>query len=59
MPYSRDGYLERAEECVRFANSTKDKMLSADLLKLRQTYLRLAEHASLRDDNGAQPTPKT
>lgn len=55
MPYSSNGYEERAEECVRLANMAKDKMVQADLLKLRQTYLavakRLKELASPSRDN--------
>ncbi|HEX2592862.1 MAG TPA: hypothetical protein VHL34_15275 [Rhizomicrobium sp.] len=43
MPYSSNGYRTRAEECVRLANMTKDPMLSAELLKLRQSYLTIAE----------------
>lgn len=43
MPYSAGGYEERAEECVRLANLTKDEMLCQQLLRLRQTYLRTAE----------------
>ena len=43
MPYSANGYIRRAEECVRLANLTKDEMLSAELLKLRQSYLTIAE----------------
>jgi hypothetical protein len=43
MPYSPDGYRARAEECVRLANLTSDTMLSAELLKLRQSYLVIAE----------------
>jgi len=43
MPYSPAGYAARAEECVRLANLTQDPMLSAELLKLRQSYLVIAE----------------
>jgi hypothetical protein len=43
MPYSQAGYLARAEECVRLANMTKDPMLSAELLKLRQSYTIIAD----------------
>jgi hypothetical protein len=42
LPYSATGYERRAEECVRLANLTKDEMLSAELLKLRQSYLVIA-----------------
>lgn len=43
MPYSSEGYQARAEECVRLANLTTDQMLSAELLKLRQSYLVVSE----------------
>lgn len=42
MTFSPSGYLARAEECVRLANLTKDMMISAELLKLRQIYLKIA-----------------
>ena len=41
--YSSDGYRARAEECVRLANLATDALVQADLLKLRQTYLQIAE----------------
>lgn len=40
---SVEGYEVRAEECVRLANMAQDDMVRAELLKLRQTYLRVAE----------------
>ena len=43
MPYSVEGYEDRAQECVRLAGDTKDPMLRTELLKLRQTYLTVAE----------------
>ena len=43
MPYSVEGYAERAEECVRLANQANDPMIRMELLKLRQTYLTIAE----------------
>ena len=43
MPYTVEGYEKRAEECVRLASDTKDPMLRTELLKLRQTYLNVAE----------------
>jgi len=43
MPYTVEGYEHRAEECVRLASATKDPMLRTELLKLRQTYLTVAE----------------
>ena len=36
-------YLERAEECAQLANRTKDHTLRADMLILRQKYLKTAE----------------
>jgi hypothetical protein len=44
--YSPKGYEARAEECVRLANLAKDPLVQADLLKLRQTYLVIAERLS-------------
>jgi hypothetical protein len=32
-----------AQECVRLANLSKDEVVRAELLKLRQDYLRSAE----------------
>lgn len=43
MPYTIEGYEDRAQECVRLASGTKDPMLRTELLKLRQTYLNIAE----------------
>jgi len=43
MPYTVEGYEDRAQECVRLASSTEDSMLRTELLKLRQTYLNVAE----------------
>lgn len=43
MPYTASGYAWRAAECARLAASTADEMLQQELLRLRQTYLRLAE----------------
>lgn len=42
MPVSPAGYRARAEECVQLANLTEDKILSADILRLRQSYLEAA-----------------
>lgn len=50
MPYSPAGYAARAEECVRLANLTKDPMLSAELLKLRQSYITIADRLTQRAD---------
>ncbi|MEJ0028342.1 MAG: hypothetical protein WDN01_20130 [Rhizomicrobium sp.] len=43
MPYSVEGYADRAQECVTLANQAKDPMIRMELLKLRQTYLTIAE----------------
>jgi len=43
MAYSVQGYTNRAEECVELANLAKDSMIRMELLKLRQTYLTIAE----------------
>ena len=40
MPKIQEGH---AEECVRLANMTNDDVVRAELLKLRQVYLRSAE----------------
>lgn len=42
MKFTGQGYESRAEECVRLANMTRDEMIQAELLKLRQTYLKIA-----------------
>ena len=34
---------DRAEECVKLANQASDQMIRMELLKLRQTYLTIAE----------------
>lgn len=43
MPYTVEGYENRARECVTLAGATQDPMLRTELLKLRQTYLTVAE----------------
>lgn len=43
MPYSVEGYADRADECVKLANLAQDAMVRMELLKLRQTYLNIAE----------------
>lgn len=47
MPYTALGYAGRAAECARLAALTADEMLQQELLRLRQTYLRLAEKLGL------------
>lgn len=43
MPYGPDGYQARAQECVRLANQAMDPMVQMELLRLRQTYLAIAD----------------
>ena len=43
MIYTADGYETRARECVALANQAKDDLIQRELLKLRQTYLVIAE----------------
>jgi hypothetical protein len=43
MPYSVSGYEQRARECVDLANKAQDQLIRMELLKLRQTYLTIAE----------------
>jgi hypothetical protein len=50
--YSSNGYAARAEECVRLANLTTDRMVQADLLRLRQTYLMVASRLAQVADAG-------
>ena len=59
MPYSAGGYENRAEECVRLASLTKDDMLSQQLLKLRQTYLRTAEELRRLSGGGRHSEAKS
>ena len=42
MSYSADGYEKRALECVTLANQATDPLVQGELLKLRQTYLKIA-----------------
>jgi hypothetical protein len=39
LAYGPENFAERAEECVRLANLTKDEMIQRELLELRQIYL--------------------
>jgi len=43
VTYSAQGYEGRAAECVKLANLTQDQMVQSELLKLRQTYLTIAQ----------------
>ena len=47
MSLSAEAFEARAEECVKFANLTKDHVLQSELLALRQRYLETARR--LRD----------
>ena len=49
MLYSARGYEGRATECVRLANQAQDLMIQIELLKLRQTYLTVAERLRERE----------
>jgi hypothetical protein len=42
MTYSADSYEKRALECVTLANQASDPLVQGELLKLRQTYLKIA-----------------
>ena len=70
MPYSVQGYEGRARECVELAAKTKDALVRMELLKLRQTYLNVAErlrrigfevtsreHPAPKDDGPARDRP--
>lgn len=43
MHYAADDYEKRAEECVVLAKMARDEMISAELLRLRQGYLKIAQ----------------
>ena len=43
VTYSVKGYEDRAKECIALANQANDQMIRNELLKLRQTYLNIAE----------------
>jgi hypothetical protein len=47
MPYTAEGYARRAAECTRLAALTADDKLQQELLRMRQSYLRLAEKLGL------------
>lgn len=55
MIYSADGYEKRARECVDLANGTDDPLIQMELLKLRQTYLKIVR--TLRPDTQPAPGP--
>jgi hypothetical protein len=43
VTYSVKGYEKRAQDCVQLANQAKDPLIRGELLKLRQTYLNIAQ----------------
>ena len=43
MSYTVSGFEKRASECARLAMLTDDEMVGNELLRLRQTYLGIAE----------------
>lgn len=40
--YTAQGYAARARECAVLANQARDEMIQMELLKLRQTFLKIA-----------------
>ena len=42
MSFSPNGYVKRAQECLRLARAARDDMVRNELLQLHQTYLYLA-----------------
>ena len=40
--YSAQGYSARAQECALLANLAQDEMIQKELLKLRQSFLKIA-----------------
>ncbi|HUO90573.1 MAG TPA: hypothetical protein VMU08_15460 [Rhizomicrobium sp.] len=51
--YDANGYEQRASECAKLANATQDVLIQRELLKLRQTYLHIAQR--LRQGPAAGP----
>lgn len=43
VAYDAEGYERRAAECASLANAANDALIQRELLKLRQTYLHIAE----------------
>jgi hypothetical protein len=50
--YQAEDYRRRAEECARLANQARDDLIQRDLLKLRQTYLQIAERLRRLEEQG-------
>ena len=42
-PYSPHGYEARADQCLDLARQAKDKLIRMELMKLRRTYLAIAQ----------------
>jgi hypothetical protein len=66
MPYSVQGYKERADQCVKLANLADDELVRRELLNLRQTYLKIADRlkrqgfeSAADQGNSAIPTHET
>ena len=57
MSYSVEGYMVRAEECVRLANLAVDDLVRNELLTLRQAYLRTAERLSQSSPQPSKRVP--
>ncbi len=58
MPYSAHGYRIRAVECVRLANLTKEEILQAAILRLRQDYLQTADRLVVAEAAGGHSIRK-
>jgi len=56
MSYSVQGYEKRASECVRLGGLTDDDMVRGELLKLRQTYLNIADRLRAQGFEAVQRT---
>ena len=54
MPKATD-YRKRAEECVQLAQTVRSSHQRTMLLHIAETWLRLAEHASVAADQQAEP----
>ena len=55
MPFSPEGYVKRAQECLRLARAARDVMVRSELLQLRQIYLQLA-HSLEEETSGHEST---
>jgi hypothetical protein len=50
--YQAEDYRKRAEECAKLANRASDNLIQRELLKLRQTYLQVAERLRQLEAHG-------